>query len=334
MQFKDAAYEILKHAGESLHYNEITDRAIDQNILTTTGQTPHATMGSRLYTDTLREDSLFRRVGKKGYFALKDKPFPDIVQQIDTLNEQAKKKLQKLIFDMVPQDFEELIGELLIALGVEEGSVHVTKFSGDGGIDVRGKMLANGITEINIAVQAKRWKSNVGAKVVRELRGSLKVHEQGIVITPSDFTETAKAEAREPGKTQISLINGEELVDLLIQHKIGAYEEKYAVIYLDEERWQELLKPQKIVQKDAGFGKIGMEKNFPILIQANYKDQIFQAQLLNIEGTVVYNGYEYATPSGAAKATGIPWKEVNGWNFWRYRAGESGSWAKISELRK
>jgi restriction system protein len=334
MQFKDAAYEILKKAGEPLHYNEITDRAIEQKILTTAGQTPHATMGSRLYTDTLREDSRFRRAGKKGYFALKDKPSPDIVQQIDVLNEQAKKKLRKLIHDMAPQDFEELIGELLIALGVEESSVQVTKFSGDGGIDVRGKMLANGITEINIAVQAKRWKGNVGAKIIRELRGSLKVHEQGIVITPSDFTETAKAEAHEPGKTRISLISGEELVDLLIQNKIGAYEEKYAVIYLDEERWQELLEPQKLVKMDTDLGNIGVEINFPILIQAKHKGQVFQAQLLNIDGTVLYDGHEYATPTSAAKATGIPWKEVNGWDFWRYRAGDSGSWIKIGELRK
>jgi restriction endonuclease Mrr len=334
MQFKDAAYEILKHAGEPLHYNEITDRALDQHILTTAGQTPHATMGSRLYTDTLREDSLFRRAGKKGYFAIKEKPSPDIVQQIDALNEQVNKKLRKLIHDMAPQEFEELIGELLIALGVEEGSVHVTKFSGDGGIDVRGKMLANGITEINIAVQAKRWKGNVGAKIVRELRGSLKVHEQGIVITPSDFTKAARAEAHEPGKTHISLINGEELVDLMIKHKVGAYEEKYAVIYLDEERWQELLKPLKPTKKDSDRKTVEkVTMHFPILLQANYKEQVFHAQLLNIEGMMLYNGQEYATPTSAAKATGIPWKEVNGWDFWKYKTSESEPWKKIGDLR-
>jgi len=43
MQFKDAAYEILKAAGEPLHYSEITDRALKAGILTTSGQTPHAT---------------------------------------------------------------------------------------------------------------------------------------------------------------------------------------------------------------------------------------------------------------------------------------------------
>jgi hypothetical protein len=61
MQFNAAAFDILKNARVRLHYNEITDRALDQQILTTAGQTPHATMGPWLYTDTLREDSRFRQ---------------------------------------------------------------------------------------------------------------------------------------------------------------------------------------------------------------------------------------------------------------------------------
>lgn len=40
MQFKDAAYEILKEAGKPLHYNEITDIALKRGILETAGQTP------------------------------------------------------------------------------------------------------------------------------------------------------------------------------------------------------------------------------------------------------------------------------------------------------
>ena len=52
--------------------------------------------------------------------------------------------------------------------------------------------------------------------MVRDLRGSLKVadSEQGLVITPSDFTAEAKAEAQSAGKTPITLINGEDLVNL------------------------------------------------------------------------------------------------------------------------
>jgi restriction system protein len=91
---------------------------------------------------------------------------------------------------MHPKKFEDLIQSLLVAMRLEETSV--TPYSGDGGIDVRGVLNAEDLSKINVAVQAKRWKANVGASVVRELRGSLKVHEHGIVITPSDFTLAAK----------------------------------------------------------------------------------------------------------------------------------------------
>lgn len=72
------------------------------------------------------------------------------------------------------------------------------------------------LNKIDVAVQAKRWKGNVGPEIIRELRGSLKNHEHGIVIAPGNFTSSAKEEADEPGKTHISLINGDQLVDLSI----------------------------------------------------------------------------------------------------------------------
>ena len=49
MQFKDAAYDILKRKGKPLHYNHITDLAISAGILDTSGQTPHTSMGALLY---------------------------------------------------------------------------------------------------------------------------------------------------------------------------------------------------------------------------------------------------------------------------------------------
>ena len=47
----DAAYQILKTAGTPLHYAEITNRALAENILDAKGQTPEATMGARLYVE-------------------------------------------------------------------------------------------------------------------------------------------------------------------------------------------------------------------------------------------------------------------------------------------
>jgi restriction system protein len=61
MQCKAAAYEVLKEAGNPLHYHEITDLALEKDILEMAGQTPHATMGALLNTDTLKGNSRIRR---------------------------------------------------------------------------------------------------------------------------------------------------------------------------------------------------------------------------------------------------------------------------------
>ncbi len=56
-------------------------------------------------------------------------------------------------------------------------------------------------------------------------------------------------------------------------------------------------------------------------------------ELLDLQGKVRYNGQEYATPSGAAKAIATTWQQVNGWMFWRYENPESKEWEHISKLR-
>ncbi len=207
MNFLDSAYEILKQARQSLHYTEVTARALTAGILDTQGQTPEATMGSRLYVDTKRSSSRFRRVSR-GVFDLAETHPSGIGQRIGTLNQQARADLRKRLLKMPPDRFEVLVSQLLTALGFEEETITVTSYSNDGGIDVRGVLNAAGITKINAAVQAKRWKNNIQAPAIQALRGSLTVHEQGIFITTSKFSKGAVAEAAAPGKTPISLIDG------------------------------------------------------------------------------------------------------------------------------
>ena len=102
MQFKDAAYEILKEAGKPLHYNEITDLAQQKGILDTAGQTPHATMGALLYTDTIKENYRFRRSDEKGTFALAVTGPKGIKQQIESIqNNSGIQALGALIFHIL-----------------------------------------------------------------------------------------------------------------------------------------------------------------------------------------------------------------------------------------
>jgi restriction system protein len=330
--FLDAAYEILKQAGQPLHYAEIANRALAAGLLDTRGQTPEATMGSRLYVDTKRSGSRFRRVSR-GVFALAEAQPGDIAQRIEALNRKTMAELRKRLLGMPPDRFEALISELLIAIGFEEATVEVTRYSGDGGVDVRGVLNAGGVTQVNAAVQAKRWKRNVQARTVRELRGSLTAHEQGIIITTSDFSSGARKEAEEPGKTRISLVDSEGLLELLIQHGIGVTQEQHTLLSLDEEWWGELtgeLTPPPPVQLPAkpALRAVG----YPLPIQATAHGQTFAAELLDAKGRTRYAGVKYRSPSGAGQAAS-GWKSCNGWTFWRYRHPETDEWRAIDELR-
>src|SRR5262245_43882942 len=48
MTFTEAALEVLRSAGEPLHYKRITELAIERNLLSHVGKTPEVTMSSRL----------------------------------------------------------------------------------------------------------------------------------------------------------------------------------------------------------------------------------------------------------------------------------------------
>ena len=48
MTFTEAAAEVLRIAGKPLHYKEITELAIEKNLLSHVGKSPEVTMGARL----------------------------------------------------------------------------------------------------------------------------------------------------------------------------------------------------------------------------------------------------------------------------------------------
>lgn len=331
MQFKDAAYEILKGAGKPLHYNEITNLALKRKILETSGKTPHATMGALLYTDTLDDDSRFQREGK-GKFALKSSSLTDIEQQIKASEVIAREQLRNHLLQMHPQKFEELIRALLEVMGFEE--TETTPYSNDKGIDVKGILRTNQLTPVKVGIQAKRWKKNVPAKDVRDLRGSLSsTGEQGIMITPKDYTADARLEAHAENKIPITLINGDRLVGLLFEYKLGIKEEQHTIHSIDTEYWREAFGVNFAPPINAKKKPQRVKVNFPISIQAQHRGATYTAQLLDIKGSVSLEDKEYPTPTTAAKVIVTDWKEVNGWDFWRYLNPSDGKWEKIGKLR-
>ena len=145
---------------------------------------------------------------------------------VDTPDEvkEWRVRLTEILQSMNPYGFERLTQRVLRSCGFTE--VKVTKASGDGGIDGTGKLRINGVFSFNVAFQCKRYKGSVGAPEVRDFRGSLtKGTEKAVLITTGTFTKAARQEAADQSKDQIDLIDGEELIDLIVQNKIGVAEE-------------------------------------------------------------------------------------------------------------
>ena len=156
----------------------------------------------------------------------------EVVGLVEEKNREVRDALLDRASKASPEDFEKLVSELLAAMGFED--VDVTSASGDGGIDVRGTLVVGDTVRIRMAVQAKRWKANVRAPEVQRVRGSLGAHEQGLIVTTSDFSQGARTEATRPDAAPVALMNGEQFAALLAKHQIGARTQRYELYALEE----------------------------------------------------------------------------------------------------
>ena len=122
------------------------------------------------------------------------------------------------ILQLDDKEFEILTAHLLTALGFE-GS-EVTGRTGDGGVDATGELNIAGLAKVKIFVQAKRYRlgSRIPANTVKQLRQSIPRDGQGAFITTADYQKAAHDVALDPMFPRIGLINGRQLVDLLIEH--------------------------------------------------------------------------------------------------------------------
>ena len=241
LSFTDCARKVLEEFGnrQPMHYREITRKALEKGWLATSGKTPEATMYAQIITEIKRRQSRgeqprFVRLGH-GDIALSQWNERGLTAQIEQHNARVRRELLERLTAMTAREFEDLISMLLAEMGFED--IEVTKLSHDGGIDVRGTLAVADAIHIKMAVQAKKWKlkNNVQAPTVQQVRGSLGAHEQGLIITTSDFSSGARAEAVQPNKTPIALINGKQLVLLLMEHGIGVQSKKQEVFEINED---------------------------------------------------------------------------------------------------
>ena len=240
LSFTEAGERVLSECGKGqpMHYRDITQKALAAGWLSTEGKTPEASMYAQILTENKRkrsrgEQPRFVKLGR-GFIGLARWAARGLAFQIEQQNRKVRAELLKRLQAMPPADFEELVGRLLAEIGFED--IEVTSRGNDGGIDVRGTLVVGEVIRTKMAVQVKLWKTgnNVQAPVVQQVRGSLGAHEQGLIITTSDFSAGAVKEAARPDRALVALMGGEQLVALAAQYEIGVSRRTHDLMELGE----------------------------------------------------------------------------------------------------
>lgn len=143
--------------------------------------------------------------------------------QHQIINGNLKQELLDVISTMEPSQFEQLVIDLLLAMGyggsVDDAGAAIGQ-TNDGGID--GVIKEDVLGLDYIYVQAKRWKGQVPVKEVRDFAGALmsKQSHKGVFITTSNFPDSARQFVSSIDR-RIILVDGDKLADLMLQFNLG-----------------------------------------------------------------------------------------------------------------
>ena len=129
-------------------------------------------------------------------------------------------KLQEAIKNMSPAKFEQFSRLLLTKMGITFTNKGIS-ISNDGGIDGYGYHMGDDFRTTRVVIQCKRSTVNpVGEPDINQFLGAMNKFQAdyGVFITSSRFTTKAREAAREG--SPITLIDGDDLVELIIKYEL------------------------------------------------------------------------------------------------------------------
>lgn len=241
MKIKDAIFKVLEKENKPLTVKEIYLQIVENQFYKFNSDNPEHIVRTllRRQSDNINFPSS-RKIKyfiflEDGTFWFKDRPFiskqknkniyrehlpiDEIVDLHKKYNLAFKKLILQQLSNIQPDDFEEFCRKLLSVYGFR--NVKVTQKSKDGGIDGYGE-LKIGIATMQVAFECKRWISTVGRPKVSQFRGDIQGrYQQGIFFTTSKFSKDAKDSSLQPGAVPIILIDGNSIVDLMMEKEFG-----------------------------------------------------------------------------------------------------------------
>lgn len=242
-----AAKKVLSSNDESMSIAEIYAKIIEQSLYVFHAQNPLSVLRVELRRHSVGIDfptacpkkyflydesnGKFRLIGKDKYQIKESKEqisLSDVRKLYYDYVKLFKRKILNQLKNLNPYEFERFCMNLLEVYGFF--NLSITQKSKDGGVDGFGK-LKIGLASMNVAFQCKRWNiSSVGRKEIDAFRGAIQgEYEQGIFFTTSSFTKESMGCSIKQGAVPIILIDGEMIVDFMIEKQFGIEHENLPI---------------------------------------------------------------------------------------------------------
>lgn len=147
-------------------------------------------------------------------------------ERIDLAVKEIEKAVARELLDRIlqapPEFFEELVLELLHALGYGTSETDLQRVGGSGDAGIDGVISLDKLGFEKVYVQAKRWQGSVGRPEVQGFFGALagRRAKKGVFITTSSFTREAVDYGTQVSENVV-LIDGARLTSLMIEYGVG-----------------------------------------------------------------------------------------------------------------
>ncbi|WP_308855377.1 restriction endonuclease, partial [uncultured Methanosphaera sp.] len=226
--------ELITHASKTGYYkitqkglNLINNNITDVKIEEIKDENPEERLDEKLTVKPEEPINIPKQV--------KSDPLDVFNRSYNKINKSLPKKLLKKVQNCDPYFFEKLSLDLLNKMEfykVKSFKGELTAKSNDGGVD--GLIYLDPLSIKPVYFQSKRWKSSISRPEMQKFVGALhdKGSNTGIFITTSDFTKGALATAK---SSNIRVINGEKLVELMIEYNVGIKTQEYNIDMIDED---------------------------------------------------------------------------------------------------
>jgi restriction system protein len=140
----------------------------------------------------------------------------DVAITYEKAEEQAWGEIEQYLKAMNPYEFQELVADLLKAMGYH--IAWIAPPGKDGGLDILALTDPLGTRNPKIKVQVKRQESRVSVDGLRSFMAVLGDDDVGLFVCTGGFTKDAQDEARTQDKRKITLIDLDRLFDLWVEH--------------------------------------------------------------------------------------------------------------------